>query len=205
MSTKVLLTSILAIGPHPDDVEIGCGGLIQKQTFKHIALVTLGEESGDGHMREKESAEGAKVLGATWTYLGLRDTKVTVTDLIYQIEWEIRERHPNIICIPALHDTHQDHVATHEAALIATRNFHGTVLAYMTPSSAAKFTPNWFVELTPEQLEKKAQALECHASQKCKLYGTKEYINSVARYWAIASRSNAPFVEPYELIRHWVR
>ena len=73
-------TDILAIGAHPDDVELGCGGTIAKMVAagKTVAIVDLtrGElgTRGTDITRAAEAAEAAKILGvAARENLGMKD------------------------------------------------------------------------------------------------------------------------------------
>ncbi|MFT4643205.1 MAG: LmbE family N-acetylglucosaminyl deacetylase, partial [Candidatus Azotimanducaceae bacterium] len=60
---------ILAIGAHPDDVELGCGATIAKEISlgKKVGIVDLtrGElgTRGSAKIRDQESADSAKILG----------------------------------------------------------------------------------------------------------------------------------------------
>ena len=57
---------ILAIGPHPDDLEFGCGGSLMKLSSSfdvHLLVLTQGEAGGD--TRNKEQEFSAKILNAS--------------------------------------------------------------------------------------------------------------------------------------------
>lgn len=108
---------ILAIGAHPDDVELGCGATIAK----HISLkkkvgildLTRGElgTRGSGKIRDKEAAEAAKILGlAVRDNLGFADG-FFVNDKQHQLELikKIRQYQPDIVLANAMHDRHPDH------------------------------------------------------------------------------------------------
>ncbi|NIM45273.1 MAG: bacillithiol biosynthesis deacetylase BshB1, partial [Nitrososphaeria archaeon] len=65
------MLDMLAVSPHPDDVELCCGGLIAKMTEKgyKVAIVDLtrGEmgTEGTGEIRLQEAEEAAEILGVT--------------------------------------------------------------------------------------------------------------------------------------------
>jgi len=76
------MASILVIGPHPDDQELGMGGTIallaaQKHTV-HLLDMTDGEPTplGSPAVRQSESAAAAKVLGVNRSQLGLVNRQV---------------------------------------------------------------------------------------------------------------------------------
>src|SRR5439155_8893031 len=75
--------SILVIGPHPDDQELGMGGTIALLASQghavHLVDMTNGEPTPRGSVetRARESAAAAKVLGVERTLLGLKNREVT--------------------------------------------------------------------------------------------------------------------------------
>lgn len=194
--------SILAIGAHPDDIELGCIGLLQKFKHKHMVIVTSGEKGGDELKRINESKASAELLGASIQFLSLPDTRVEIADLIPLLEEIVDKLNPDFICIPSGADTHQDHKAVHEAGVVATRDSTGTILGYCSPSAAAYFHPNWFLPLGQEDLNMKIAALRCHKTQRKRPYLAGTYLVSMARYWAMVIRSEFPYIEPFELVRH---
>src|SRR4051794_28783009 len=76
------MASILIIGPHPDDQELGMGGtiaLLASQGHRvHLVDMTNGEPTplGSPEVRAKEAAAAAKVLGVERTLLGLPNRTV---------------------------------------------------------------------------------------------------------------------------------
>lgn len=108
---------IIAIGVHPDDVELGCGGIIAKHTAKGYKVgiidLTLGElgTRGTTEIRKKEAENGAKILGASFREnLEFRDGFFK-NDEEHQLKLiaAIRKYKPKIILTNAPHDRHPDH------------------------------------------------------------------------------------------------
>jgi N-acetylglucosamine malate deacetylase 1 len=108
---------ILAIGVHPDDVELCCSGTL----LKHISLgkkcgimdLTIGElgTRGSGPLRLQEAAAAAKILGIkVRDNLGMADGFFQ-NDKEHQLEIirKIREYQPEIILCNAVSDRHPDH------------------------------------------------------------------------------------------------
>lgn len=108
---------ILAIGAHPDDVELGCGATLAK----HISLkkkvgildLTRGEVGtrGTAKTRDKEATDAAKILGIqVRDNLGFADG-FFINDKKHQLELikKIRQYQPDIILANALYDRHPDH------------------------------------------------------------------------------------------------
>ena len=196
------MARVLAIGAHPDDPEHGCAGSLLHHAERHVLVMSRGERGGPPVARLAEAEAAAAVLGARLRVLAHPDTRMAAVDLAPDIEAALRETAPDLVLIMSSADTHQDHRAVHEATVIAVRGHPCTVLAYVTPSAAERFRPTWFVPLTEEQMAVKLRALACHASQSHRAYLAPEYIVGMARYWAMVTRSTAPYVEPFELVRH---
>ena len=108
---------ILAIGAHPDDVELGCGATLAKEIHngKKVGILDLtkGElgTRGSAEIREIEAMEAAKVLGISFRLnLGLEDG-FFVNDKNSQLEVIkiIRKYRPEIVLCNAVTDRHIDH------------------------------------------------------------------------------------------------
>lgn len=108
---------ILAIGAHPDDVELGCGGTIAKEVYngKKVGILDLtrGElgTRGSAEIRDKEAANSAKILGvAVRENLRFADG-FFVNNKAHQLEIIkiIRKYQPEIVLCNAVDDRHIDH------------------------------------------------------------------------------------------------
>jgi len=93
---------VLAIGAHPDDVEIGCGGALSKHhadyDVLHILTLSRGAAGGDVNIRAVEANDAAALLNARLEMANLRDTYITDgAETISIIEAAIRELHPTHI------------------------------------------------------------------------------------------------------------
>lgn len=108
---------ILAIGAHPDDVELGCSGTLAKEIANGKAVgildLTRGElgTRGSAEIRDQEAAKAAEVLGlAMRENMEFRDG-FFVNDEEHQLELikRIRKYRPEIVLANALTDRHIDH------------------------------------------------------------------------------------------------
>lgn len=108
---------ILAIGAHPDDVELGCGATIAKEIAqgKKVGILDLtrGElgTRGSAEIRDKEAAVSAKILGvAIRENLAFADG-FFVNDQKHQLEIikTLRKYQPEIVLCNAVEDRHIDH------------------------------------------------------------------------------------------------
>lgn len=108
---------ILAIGAHPDDVELGCGATLAKEIAngKKIGILDLtrGElgTRGSADMRDEEATAAAKILGVSVrTNMEFADGFI-INDKWHQIELikMIRLYQPDIVICNAIDDRHIDH------------------------------------------------------------------------------------------------
>ncbi|MGV8947114.1 MAG: bacillithiol biosynthesis deacetylase BshB1 [Lutibacter sp.] len=109
--------AILAIGAHPDDVELGCGATIAKEISlgKKVGILDLTQGElgtrGSAEIRAEEAKNGAKILGVeVRENLGFADG-FFVNDKKHQIEIikVIRKYKPEIVLCNAFDDRHIDH------------------------------------------------------------------------------------------------
>lgn len=119
-------TVVLAIGAHPDDVEIGVGGLLaaHRAAGDKVVILTLsrGARGGEVDSREHESLAAAEILGARLFLEDLEDTRISDVDpTVGIIERVVAEVSPTVVYTHSVHDRHQDHRAVHQAASVATR------------------------------------------------------------------------------------
>lgn len=113
----VMKTDILAIGAHPDDVELGCGGtlakLISEGRTAAIVDLTLGElgTRGTEATRREEAAAAVKILGINAREnLRIKDGFVlNVEENQIALVKMIRKYRPEIVFCNAVEDRHPDH------------------------------------------------------------------------------------------------
>lgn len=108
---------ILAIGAHPDDVELGCSATIAKEISRGkkvgVLDLTRGElgTRGSAEIRDKEAASAAEILGLTVREnLGFKDG-FFINDEVHQkaVIEIIRKYRPEVVLCNALQDRHIDH------------------------------------------------------------------------------------------------
>jgi two-component system, NtrC family, response regulator HydG len=195
--------SVLAIGAHPDDVEIGAAGtLLAHLALGHeISILTLsrGARGGTESTRAGESEVAALALGATLFHEDLQDTRIAEGDpTIGAISRVVESVRPTVIYTHSLHDVHQDHRNTHQAAMVAVREV-GHVYCFQSPSATVDFRPTRFVTVD-EQLDGKLLAIQAFASQvEVRGYLKPDLIRSTARYWS--RYGDGDYAEAFEVIR----
>jgi LmbE family N-acetylglucosaminyl deacetylase/CheY-like chemotaxis protein len=195
--------TVLAIGAHPDDVEIGAAGalLAHKAAGHTVAILTLsqGAHGGDHVQRARESQEAADVIGARLFLDDLQDTLIPEGNpTIGVIDRVIAEIQPTIVYTHSVNDVHQDHRNTHRAAMVAARRV-GRVYCYQSPSATVDYRPTYFVTID-DHLDRKLKAIDMFGSQtSVRDYLEPGLITSTARYWSRYCGGN--FAEPFEVIR----
>ncbi len=187
--------NILAIGAHPDDIEIGCGGSIYKYAAAnhgiYLLIMTLGDMGGDKQRRKEEQMKSKEILRAKEIFFGnFEDTKLPLEKgMIDTIEGVIKKVHPDLIFVNFKEDTHQDHRALSKATISATR-YIKNVLFYEVPTTH-DFTPNVFVDISGV-IDQKIDCLEAHSSQVMRTNiedsSIREIALSVARFRGIQGR-----------------
>ena len=75
------MVTVLAIGAHPDDIELGCSGTLLRHhkdgNRVYILVLSRGEASGDPEKRENECKQAAELMGVDELFFGdLKDTKI---------------------------------------------------------------------------------------------------------------------------------
>lgn len=198
-------TKILAIGAHPDDIELGLGGCLARYVDEgkevYALILSRGEKgvSNDkienklsekeknklkGIMREEETRKALNFIGVkneNIKILGLPDGEIKpdgrITEEFYKYITNIK---PNVIFTHFPEDNHIDHVNTSLMTLHAGRKAKN-ILFYESPSTKTSFSPNYFVDISG-YIQKKIEALKMHKTQKGKPYMDENIIISNARF-----------------------
>lgn len=108
---------VLAIGAHPDDVELGSGGTIARLIFegKKVAIIDLTQGElgtrGTNETRAVEAQNATKILGVSAREnLKMKDGfLVNFEDYQIRIVEMIRKYQPEIVLCNAIDDRHPDH------------------------------------------------------------------------------------------------
>jgi LmbE family N-acetylglucosaminyl deacetylase len=211
---------VLAIGAHPDDVELGCLGTLLglRDLGAHVDVVVTtraGYSSLDprngvsdrtwdrilGEVRAVEERIGIRYqfLDQPGGFLGCN------ADTVARMDQVIRKGKYDLVITHWPGDHHQDHVATYRIVNSACRRANCTLLcmelALYAQRSIQSFTPNVFVDVS-RTFQMKLAALRCYES-----YITEEILESVealARARA-AVVPGARYVEAFQLTSSIIR
>ena len=193
------------IGAHPDDIEIGSGALIAHISAQtEVLCITLSDNQKNPALKNviEEQYRSMAILGVQEKNIivGQFETRrfphFRQEILEYLIEFN-HEYQPEIVFTHTRADIHQDHATVTEEVL---RAFRGTtVLGFDVLRSSYGFFPNFLVEVTEQDLDKKIRSLA-----EYKTYANKYYFDpsitraTLIRHGALAER---PFAEGFDILR----
>lgn len=168
--------AILAIGAHPDDIDLGCGGFIMKAKDSGAKVygltLTKGENGQSGNGNRKHEAENTArfmEMDGFWV-MDFKDSglKENIPVIKKVIEEKIKETGATIILTHTGIDIHSDHQAAFEATKEAARNA-ATILCYEDVSTPREFVPNYYADVT-EYIDDKLKLITFHKTQQDKTY-----------------------------------
>lgn len=174
---------LLAVGAHPDDVEISCGGTVALAAAQGLAAgildLTRGDRSTNGTPEERaaEAEEAARILGARGRWnAGLPDGGIGAENPAHvaAVVALLRALRPRVLLTHFPRDRHPDHVA---ASALLDRAWYLAGLRRFEPESApfrpearyhfasrVGFAPSFIVDVT-ETWDAKRTAILAHATQ----------------------------------------
>lgn len=182
---------VLAIGAHPDDVELGAGGILAKHKARgdevHILIFTKGEAGrGDPEARMREADQSARILKVdSLRILGFPVYEFTSPTQMYirAIAEQIAKLRPQRIYVHFPGDSHQVHQIVGRCTRIAVKDFIEVreLLYYEQLSSGLHgFNSNAFADIS-DTLDTKIRCVKAHSSQLGKYGVTVESVIALAR------------------------
>ncbi len=162
----------LAIGAHPDDIEVGAGGLVARLSAagSQIMNVTVSVPTlFDERLQELEDA--AKILGVECLVLNrerpLRTEDIPMYELVAQLDRIVGAFKPDLVLTHTNRDLHWDHGLVHSATIAALRRWPCDFLAYTSSyemNAQVRTLGRCFADIT-DCLETKIRAISAHKSQ----------------------------------------
>ena len=218
-----MIIDVLAFSPHPDDAEMGCGGLLLKLKDRGyttgIVDITEAELStnGDTDTRRAESEAATRLLGLDYRKnLCLEDSNITNDhNSRLKVVGVLREIRPSIVLYPYSIARHPDHANTHR--LVKDSVFISGLVKLDTGTPAHRpavsacymlehqFSPSFIVDIT-DYYSTKMAACRAYESQFYGKYSSskKTFINTRFFQELIESRDKcyglrirAEYGEPY--------
>lgn len=179
---------VLAIGCHPDDIEIACAGTLIKcaergdrVTVCHVCNGNMGhvviKPAELREIRAKEAQRSGALAGFEVVTIDVGDLLVNGCDIQQRdkIVTLIKEKQPDLIITHSPNDYMPDHLAVHklvfDASFTASCPQYGTLgaakvtpLYYMDTLAGMSFQPTEYVDIS-DVMDLKLKMLECHVSQ----------------------------------------
>jgi len=195
---------ILCLGAHPDDIEIGCGGTIQRLIKEvHEAHFFWVVFSGDGK-RGKEAYEGARVFlnkvkskkievqqfrESYFPFVG-----APIKDYFEKLK---KEFSPDIVFTHYINDAHQDHRLISNLTWNTFRDHF--ILEYEVPKYDGDLgNPNIYVHLNESDVQRKIKYIcDIFRTQKEKQWFTEETFRSILRIRGVESNSPSNYAEAF--------
>ena len=217
---------VLAIGAHPDDIEIGIAGMTAQWTKEKIEVVYVDltraelSSNGDIETRQQEASAVDSLLGVRRINLGFLDRGIDGSaEQLEAIVSLIRRERPTHLIYPYEVDRHPDHAAC--AHLVTEALFDAGIRKYLPdldayrPDSVYQYMINAYVEPDvcvdiSDMIEVKKQALQCYASQFTPVNGvqtplTDAYVERVvARERHFGSLIGVSYAEGLKRVRPYV-
>ena len=199
-------TRVLAFGAHPDDLEVGAGGLLARLASQGVqvlaAVVSLPTLILE---RSREAARGAAILGARLAILN-PDKKCRVEDipmheLVAQMDTLVNDVRPDLVITHSAQDLHWDHGLVNRATVSALRRWPCNILAYvssyeMNAQTSTRSLGQCFADIS-ETIERKVEAISAHSSQLARmdLDSTRDLARAMGRL------AGVQYAESYEVLR----
>ncbi len=197
-------STILFLGAHCDDIEIGCGGTIlqlrESMPEAEIRWLILSSdevrrreamESADRFLGEK-SRDSIRIEAFRDGYLPYSGAQVK--DVFEEVK---REASPDLIFTHYRHDRHQDHRLVSELTWNTWRNH--VILEYEIPKYDGDLgEPNAFVAVSAEQMKRKIEnILEVYGTQTSKNWFDADTLSAVLRLRGVESNALERYAEAF--------
>ncbi len=195
---------VLAFGAHPDDLEVGAGGLLARLAAEG-ADVTMAVVSipNNNDVRRKEAHAGADVIDAELYILfdekPCRVEDIPMHELVRKFDHVVGDVRPDLVITHSAFDLHWDHSLVNRATVSALRRTPCDLLAFLSSpemNAQSRAIGQCFADITTT-METKIAAINAHTSQVPKL--DLESSRDLAR--AMGRVSGCQYAESYEVLR----
>lgn len=198
--------SVLAIGAHPDDIEIGCGATIaalrtaNPDMDLHWVVLTGSPERGEEAQRAADRFAGSSL--ASFDLGGFRERYLPYDPSLKEYFDELGTRHrPDIVLCPWTGDAHQDHRTA--ASLTANTFRDHLVLEYeIVKYDGDLGRPSVYVPVSRDQADSKVEALfDCFPSQAVRDWFTADTFMGIMRIRGIECKAPSGLAEAFHARR----
>ena len=187
--------SVLAIGAHPDDIEIAAGGTLLSLAERHPGLrVRFVLMTGTSQRQQEAQAAARAFLPGADLDVQLHDLPDGRLPAVWGqvkevIEAQARSLSPDLVLAPSADDAHQDHRTVGELVPTAFRDH--LCLGYEIPKWDGDLTrPNTYFPLTDDIARRKVELLDkCYPSQRGRDWWDEETFLALARLRGVECRA----------------
>jgi LmbE family N-acetylglucosaminyl deacetylase len=195
---------VLAFGAHPDDLEVGAGGLLARLS-QEGAEVTMAVVSipNNTEQRRKEARAGADIIDADIFILfdekPCRVEDIPMHELVRRFDQVVGDVRPDLVITHSAYDLHWDHSLVNRATVSSLRRTPCDLLAFLSSpemNAQSRAIGQCFADIT-KSMETKINAIKAHQSQVAKL--DLDSSRDLAR--AMGRISGYEYAEAYEALR----
>jgi len=194
---------VLALAPHTDDVELGCGGFLSKLKKQGVLIdvVAFSEAQPLSVGNPVEEYKNAmEIIGvSTVEFLGYKpryfhEKRQDILDYLWN---KSKDNNYNMVLCPSSYDQHQDHQVIYQECFRAFKKT--SIFGYEMPWNNRTFSTDIFVKLNRQSIDTKYKMVDCYKTQGERVFMSKEYIFDVARTRGL--QVGCEYAECYEAIR----
>ena len=195
---------VLAFGAHPDDLEVGAGGLLARLSGEgaDVTMVIV-SIPGMTEQRKAEAQAAAELIDANLFVLyedkPCRVEDIAMHELVRRMDQVIGDVRPDLVITHSANDLHWDHGLVNRATVSALRRTPCDLLAFLSSpemNAQSRAIGQCFADITTT-IDTKIAAIKAHVSQVPKL--DLESSRDLAR--AMGRISGYQYAEAYEALR----
>ncbi|SLM49984.1 putative LmbE-like protein [Nitrospira japonica] len=196
--------TVLCLGSHPDDIEIGCGGTIIRlvETFPQISVGWIVFSAGRRRRSEAEASAADHLRGVPRKTVSVRTFRESffpsqLAAIKKEFERLKRDWDPDVIFTHYRHDLHQDHRIISDLTWNTWRRH--LIFEYEIPKYDGDLgSPNVFVPLDKRIGETKVIHLMRHfATQRSKAWFTEDTFWAMMRIRGVEANSPTAYAEAF--------
>jgi LmbE family N-acetylglucosaminyl deacetylase len=189
---------IMTVLAHPDDETLGCGGTLNRFSKQNVCCLFAVKRITEQCQSALRTLNIQNCLFGDFSDNEL--DKYPLLEICKFVEFNIGKFNPDVVITHTDGCRNQDHRILVHAVDIATRPLknHIQLLSCEIPSSTTGFNPNYYVELSPDNILKKMKAVEEYVTElrKCR---SPEVISALAR--VRGAESGFDYAEGFQVVR----
>jgi CheY-like chemotaxis protein/LmbE family N-acetylglucosaminyl deacetylase len=194
---------VLAIGAHPDMIEVGCGGslLQHKAAGDRICILTMTNGAVDAASKgyNKEITDVASNLKSKLIIGDFQNGEIpNGAKAVVLIAKAINNFNPTVIYTHSANDSNQDRRNVSLSTIAAAPSVP-LIYCYQSPTTTVDFQPSFFNDIS-SFLAEKIKLVSHYKPQPNKDYLNEDLIRSTARYWG--RFCNSKEIEPLEVVKN---